>query len=223
MMERFSGLLSPTPAGRHRHRNNNRPNIRSAWAKGVIFAGVAAAVALALVVTNVSSTAGSHSATEASSSKAHTLATPRMTQTQARELDRLLSTSRGRAEVQRALRDSFGSTGAKVTVGSQSGQPVKSATTLTAYDWQTGVTGNHIWIIASYGDIYGWSIAGLAARCAIAFPDAAPVCAFVGAVLATLDIGHGNSPSHGVWIAGYFISYGAFVVSAFYKWTWGRY
>jgi hypothetical protein len=222
-MNRPLELRPQRPTGKHRCNKGGRFGKRFAWLGGAVIVGISAALVLALAITDVVPSSGSRTTTAAGPSKTQTSVATTMTRTQARQLASILSTPRGRAEVQRALNSSFGRTGAKINVGPPPAKAVRPKTTLTAYDWQAGVTGNHIWIIASYAEIYGWSLLALTAKCAKSFPDAAVGCAVIGGLLGSLDIGHGNSPSHGVWIAGYFFSYGSFAVSAFYKWTWGRY
>jgi hypothetical protein len=65
----------------------------------------------------------------------------------------------------------------------------------------TGVTGDHFWIIASYGDMVRGTIAGAVRACSAKAP--AWFCTNAGKLLTSLSRGWGAAANHGVWAAVY--------------------
>ncbi|MGW3102469.1 hypothetical protein [Streptomyces sp. NPDC001100] len=65
----------------------------------------------------------------------------------------------------------------------------------------TGVTGDHFWIIASYGDIARGTIAGAVRACSVKVP--AWLCTNAGNLLTSWSRGWGAAANHGIWAAVY--------------------
>ncbi|WP_406459528.1 hypothetical protein OH768_32595 [Streptomyces sp. NBC_01622] len=65
----------------------------------------------------------------------------------------------------------------------------------------TGVTGDHFWIIASYGDIARGAIAGAVRACTAKVP--AWLCTNAGNLLTSWSRGWGAAANHGIWAAVY--------------------
>lgn len=116
------------------------------------------------------------------------------------QLARVLATPQGRAKLVSALDASFGRF-ARVSVGS-GGAPVRSIRP----DLADGIAWDHIWVIASFADVYRGLVTAAVGFC-LARSPVKWICPVIGGFLVNMTNGHGWSDSHGVWAAYYWWPY----------------
>jgi hypothetical protein len=145
--------------------------------------------------------------TVTSSAEAATVRAPSVSQhvyhptaAQRARLEEVVSTAKGREQLLSAFQHSYGKF-ARIGLGTR-----KSVSGTGRYNLSDGVSWDHIWMIASFADVYR-GLVGVAEGACIARSPVKWICVVAGTFLLNMTNGHGWTDSHGVWVAYYWWPY----------------
>jgi hypothetical protein len=166
------------------------------------FAGVCAgAVAIALVLTSSPGQAARTATTTHPRALPHG-ASVELTTAQREQLHHYLALPRHRAELSSLVERSIKQAGIRAGTTSVDvpGHP--------SLDLAYGITGEHVWVIASFNDVYDGAVAAMTSGCVALLGryrlgGLSWVCGWMAAVLSNWSAGHAWAANHGVWVAVY--------------------
>jgi hypothetical protein len=160
----------------------------------------AIASAVMLAATLASSTAASASSVTSVPKVTRSQAVFRPTAAEKAHLEKVVSTAAGRQKLLGAFEQSYGRF-ARVGLGVG-----KNTHGRVTPDLTDGVAWDHIWMIASFTDVYRGLVAGAEGVC-LARSPVKWICVAAGGFLINMTNGHAWTDSHGVWVAYYWWPY----------------
>jgi hypothetical protein len=178
---------------------NRRLGIRVAM--GGLASACAAAVAIALVLTSTAGPAAGTARVPHSRVLPHDTSI-QITRAEREQLRHYLAVPSHRAEISSLLARSF------KDAGLNTGTSSMAVPGRTSLDVAYGITGQHVWAIVSFADVYDGAVAAMTSGC-VALMDRYDlgglswVCGWMAAVLSRWSAGHAWAANHGVWIAVY--------------------
>lgn len=158
------------------------------------------AVILALAATLTANTVASASIPPQDRQLAAAQAVFHPTAAQKAHLEKVVSTANGRKKLLAALEHSYGKF-ARVGLGSTR----STGRSMTPY-LSDGITWDHVWVIASYADVYRGLVTTAENFC-VARSPVKWICYAIGTFLYNMTWGHPWTDSHGIWVAYYWWPY----------------
>jgi hypothetical protein len=178
---------------------SQRPGIRVIT--GTLAGICAAVVAITLILTNSAGQAVRTATTTHPRALPH-VESVQVTSAEREQLHHYMTVPGHRAEISSLMERSFKQAGLRTGTTSVEvpGRP--------SLDLAYGVTGEHVWVTASFNDVYDGAVAAMTSGCVAlmgryGLSSLNWMCGWMGAVLSDWAAGHAWAASHGVWIAVY--------------------